>query len=94
VKKFAQIQNNSKTNNLSAPLTWIYEIHHSFQDPEVTITDAAKRTMWPFLCCQYGRGSRKLNYANFGKLEKVLLQDGIDNYKVLSISLWRKSPDT
>ena len=50
--------------------------------------DAVKTAIWSFPWCHSGRGETELNYTNFAKLEKALLQDGIDNYKVLSISLW------
>jgi len=60
----------------------------SIQDPAVTIMDAAENLQ--ALLAKLPLWKRRLeadNYANFPMLEEVLLQDGVERDKALSISL-------
>ncbi|XP_042223912.1 protein ZBED8-like [Homarus americanus] len=64
------------------------EVNLPIQGPGVTIMDAAE-TLQAFLA-KLPLWKRRLeadNYANFPMLEEVLLQDGIESDKALSISL-------
>lgn len=64
-----------------------------FEDPEVTFMDGIKRVTWSFLHAA-SLEMRQLNYANFAKLDKAVLQEGTGSYKVFRFLCGQKPPDT